>query len=76
MCAHQVAATIARGLLKRSFLEWRRLAEERWWKNQYVMREREIQLLEAKIRGYERRPIQVRQADAPETMYVLNTQVI
>eukprot|EP00877_Chromochloris_zofingiensis_P001776 jgi/Chrzof1/1159/Cz01g42220.t1 len=55
----KVAATIARGLLKRSFLEWRRLAEERWWKNQYVMREREIQLLEAKIRGYERRPIQV-----------------
>lgn len=55
----QVAATIARGLLKRTFLEWQRLAEQRWWKNQLVMREREVALLEAKIRGYEKRPIQV-----------------
>lgn len=45
--------------MKRCFLAWLRLAEERWWKNQLVMREREVALLEAKIRGYEKRPIQV-----------------
>jgi hypothetical protein len=56
----QVAATISRGLMKRSFLAWQRLAQERWWKNQLVMREREVALLEGKIRGFEKRPIQVR----------------
>ncbi|WIA12641.1 hypothetical protein OEZ85_006293 [Tetradesmus obliquus] len=57
----KVAATIARGLMKRSFLAWQRLAQERWWKNQLVMREREVALLEGKIRGFEKRPIQVLQ---------------
>jgi hypothetical protein len=56
----QVAGTISRGLMKRSFLAWQRLAQERWWKNQLVMREREVALLEGKIRGFEKRPIQVR----------------
>lgn len=46
--------------MKRSFLAWQRLAQERWWKNQLVMREREVALLEGKIRGFEKRPIQVR----------------
>ena len=33
------------------------LAEERWWKTQTTARDREIKYLEAKIRGYERRPM-------------------
>eukprot|EP00878_Enallax_costatus_P033717 GHUV01037269.1.p1 GENE.GHUV01037269.1~~GHUV01037269.1.p1 ORF type:complete len:413 (+),score=115.75 GHUV01037269.1:321-1559(+) len=45
--------------MRRTFLAWQRLAEERVWKNQLVMREREVALLEAKIRGYEKSPIQV-----------------
>jgi hypothetical protein len=56
----QVAATISRGLMKRSFVAWQRLAQERWWKNQLVMRDREVALLEGKIRGFEKRPIQAR----------------
>ncbi|KAF5842332.1 hypothetical protein DUNSADRAFT_7646 [Dunaliella salina] len=55
----KVAATIARGLLKRTFLEWWRLSQERWWKNQYSMRDETIHMLERKIAGYERRPIVV-----------------
>ncbi|KAF6253208.1 hypothetical protein COO60DRAFT_1669441 [Scenedesmus sp. NREL 46B-D3] len=57
----KVAATISRGLMKRSFLAWQRLAQERWWKDQLVMRGREVALLEVKIRGFEKRPIQVLQ---------------
>jgi hypothetical protein len=45
--------------MKRSFLAWQRQAQERWWKNQLVMREREVALLEGKIRGFQKRPIQV-----------------
>jgi hypothetical protein len=55
----QVSVAIARGLVKRCFWAWQRLAEDRWWKNQLVMREREVALLEGKIRGFEKRPIQV-----------------
>jgi hypothetical protein len=54
--------------MKRSFLAWQRLAQERWWKNQLVMREREVALLEGKIRGFEKRPIQV-PAGAPAAAY-------
>jgi hypothetical protein len=38
----QVAATITRGLLKRTFTEWRQLCWERGWKNQCLLREREV----------------------------------
>jgi hypothetical protein len=56
----QVTTIVNRGLLRRVFAEWRRLVEARWWKNQCAMREREVQALEAKIRGYEKRPVTVR----------------
>eukprot|EP00775_Hariotina_reticulata_P004665 gene4665-4918_t len=55
----KVSVAISRGLVKRCFWAWQRLAEDRWWKNQLVMREREVALLEVKIRGFEKRPIQV-----------------
>jgi hypothetical protein len=55
MCTHththkytKVAATIERGLLKRTFLEWRKLEQERWWKNQYAMRDETIHMLEVR----------------------------
>lgn len=44
--APQVSATIARGRLKRCFSEWKRLAQERWWKNQFAMRDETIHALE------------------------------
>lgn len=55
----QVAATIARGLLRRTFTEWRKLSHERWWKNQLSGRDDTIHSLQQKIAGYERRPIMV-----------------
>ena len=58
--ALQVARTLARGLARRVFGAWRRLLEERWWKTQLGAREREMAALEAKIRGYEKRPVTVR----------------
>lgn len=42
----QVLATITRGLLKRCFVEWRKLQQERWWKNQFAMRDETIHNLE------------------------------
>jgi hypothetical protein len=33
-------------MLKRTFLEWRKLQQERWWKNQYSMRDETIHMLE------------------------------
>ena len=56
----QVASVVRRGLLRRAVAEWRRLVEERWWKTQCALREREVQALEGKIRGYEKRPAVVR----------------
>ena len=55
----QLAAVLARGRLRRTFCEWRLLCRERWWKNQCQLREREVGLLETKVRGYERRPCQL-----------------
>jgi hypothetical protein len=54
-----VAAVVARGLVRRVFAAWRRLLEERWWKTQLGAREREVAALEARIRGYEKRPVSV-----------------
>jgi hypothetical protein len=55
----QVRATIARGLLSRTFTEWRRLTDDRWWKKQLLFRDREIELLEKKCHGFRNRPIVV-----------------
>ncbi len=59
MLCPQLAAVLKRGLLKRSFAAWQQLACERHWKVQLVARERQVALLEAKVRGYEKRPVQV-----------------
>jgi hypothetical protein len=61
MCASrsarvQVQVTVARGLLSRCFFEWRRLADDRWWKKQLLFREREIELLEKLCGGFRNRP--------------------
>ena len=55
----QLAAVLKRGLLQRSFQAWQQLAVERQWKVQLGAREREVALLEGKVRGYEKRPLQV-----------------
>ncbi|KIY99883.1 centriole proteome protein [Monoraphidium neglectum] len=55
----KVAVAIGRGLLRRTLAGWRRLVEERWWKTQCALREREVQALEGKLRGYEKRPVTV-----------------
>ncbi|KAF8067181.1 hypothetical protein HT031_002228 [Scenedesmus sp. PABB004] len=55
----KVAATVAAGCTRRCFAAWRRLAQERWYKAQLGAREREVAALEGKLRGYEKRPIQV-----------------
>ncbi|KAI8467365.1 MAG: hypothetical protein J3K34DRAFT_395113 [Monoraphidium minutum] len=55
----QVRVVVARGMLRRVLAAWRRLVEERWWKTQLALREREGATLEAKIRGYEKRSVTV-----------------
>ncbi|KAF8067176.1 hypothetical protein HT031_002223 [Scenedesmus sp. PABB004] len=55
----KVAATVAAGCTRRCFAAWRRLAQERLYKAQLGAREREVAALEGKLRGYEKRPIQV-----------------
>jgi len=32
--------------MKRCFVEWRKLQQERWWKNQFAMRDETIHNLE------------------------------
>lgn len=61
----QLAAVLKRGLLKRSFAAWQQLACDRQWKVQLGARERQVALLEAKVRGYEKRPVQVGGAGGP-----------
>jgi hypothetical protein len=46
--------------VRRCFAAWLVLARERWWKTQMSSMESQVALLEAKVRGYEKRPIQVR----------------
>ena len=58
-CMLQVRATIKRGCLKRTFLEWCRLANDRRWKKQLLFRDREIELLERLCNGFRNRPIVV-----------------
>ena len=55
----QVRVTILRGLLSRTFFEWRRLADDRWWKKQLLCRDREIELLERQCHNFRNRPIVV-----------------
>lgn len=55
----QVQAMLARGLMSRCFFEWRRLADDRWWKKQLLFREREIELLEKLCGGFRNRPLVV-----------------
>jgi hypothetical protein len=50
---------LQRGLLKRSFAAWQQLAADRQWKVQLGAREREVAALEARVRGFEKRPVQV-----------------
>jgi hypothetical protein len=38
----QVTATISRGRMKRAFVEWRRICEDRWWKNQLAGRDAQV----------------------------------
>lgn len=52
-------AMLARGLMSRCFFEWRRLADDRWWKKQLLFREREIELLEKLCGGFRNRPLVV-----------------
>jgi hypothetical protein len=59
-CPLQVAVATARGCVRRCFAAWLVLARERWWKTQMSSMESQVALLEAKVRGYEKRPIQVR----------------
>lgn len=51
--------TILRGLLTRTFTEWRKLTDDRWWKKQLLFRDREIELLEKLCHGFRNRPIVV-----------------
>lgn len=46
--------------MRRCFAAWLLLSRERWWKSQMSSMESQIALMEAKLRGYEKRPIQVR----------------
>lgn len=46
-------------MLSRCFTEWRRLADDRWWKKQLLFRDREIELLEKLCNGFRNRPIVV-----------------
>jgi len=55
----QVAAVTGAGCVRRCFQCWLALARERWWKTQLSSMEVQVGLLEAKLRGYEKRPIQV-----------------
>lgn len=48
---------LSRGLMSRCFFEWRRLADDRWWKKQLLFREREIELLEKLCGGFRNRPL-------------------
>lgn len=45
--------------MRRVFAAWLLLARERWWKSQMASMESQIALMEGKLRGYEKRPIQV-----------------
>jgi hypothetical protein len=45
--------------MSRCFFEWRRLADDRWWKKQLLFREREIELLEKLCGGFRNRPFVV-----------------
>lgn len=45
----------------RCFQEWRRLADERWWKQQLRVRDREIEVLKQRCRGLRNQPIVVLQ---------------
>jgi hypothetical protein len=51
--------TVSKGLVSRCFFEWRRLADDRWWKKQLLFREREIELLEKLCGGFRNRPFVV-----------------
>lgn len=55
----QVQVTVSKGLMSRCFFEWRRLADDRWWKKQLLFREREIELLEKLCGGFRNRPFVV-----------------
>jgi hypothetical protein len=60
-----VAAITRRNMGRRVLAQWRALVEERWWKAQLAMREREVAALESKVRGYEKRPVTVGCAAGP-----------
>lgn len=55
----QLIQTHNNGRMRRCLLAWLRLSQERWWKDQYVLRDRQLKSQEDKIRGYEKRPIVV-----------------
>ncbi|KAK9816546.1 hypothetical protein WJX72_001787 [[Myrmecia] bisecta] len=50
---------LAKGLLKRAFAEWVTLVRERWWKNQFAMRDNQIHHLETEYKRMAARPIYV-----------------
>lgn len=55
----KLMTTLDNGRLRRCLRAWKALAEERWWKDQYAVRDRQIKSQEDKIRGFEKRPIVV-----------------
>jgi hypothetical protein len=59
MVCTQVAIATARGCVRRCFTAWLLLSRERWWKSQLSSMESQVAVMEAKLRGYEKRPIQV-----------------